>query len=321
MKKFILLITIYCFLIQTSEAQINLVRNYSFEDTISCITGGGQVSKARYWQIVSFTPDYFHTCSPFWQVGIPFNNFGFQWPNTGEAYMGAISYSASTPVYRECIGQQLFSALSIGVKYYVTLKVCLAFSPSTGWNAACNKIGVLLSTTNYLNDSNIINNWCQVSSDSIIKDSINWVTVRGSFIADSAYSFITIGNLFSNANTDTINLSPSNTHQVYYYLDDVCLSTDSLFCESLTVLPEVIHNTKLGIYPSPAKDKIHIENLPSSTVSIEIINVNGIIIKKIYPIGRKNLVEDISIYQEGIYILKFNYEYSENTVKFIKSNY
>ena len=53
--------------------------------------------------------------------GKPFNNFGFQWPNTGEAYMGAISYSASTPLYRECIGQQLFSALSIGVKYYVTL--------------------------------------------------------------------------------------------------------------------------------------------------------------------------------------------------------
>jgi hypothetical protein len=302
------------------RAQINLVPNPSFEDTISCPNSGGQVWKAKYWETVAFTPDYFHACNPFWQFSVPYNTVGYQWPNSGEAYMGLWAYSASGPTAREIIGSNLSSMLSIGQKYFVNFKVNVAFKVSAGSNAACNNLGVLFSTVKYLNNSFVITNACQVKADSILNDSINWVSVKGSFIADSAYSFIAIGNFYSNANTDTMHLAYSNTHQAYYYIDDVCLSTDSLYCELFTGLPEGVKSGNLLVYPIPASDKIMIDNMPFGCFLIEMISIDGTLVNQIKIDGSFNATLNISSLPEGIYLLKFNTYNSIITQKFIKSN-
>src|SRR5207253_1670664 len=104
-------------------------------------------------------------------------------------------------------------------------------------NIATNKIGALIATYQYYDTTGktSFKNYATLYADSIIKDSINWTKISGSFIADSIYKYLIIGAFFDNAHLDTLNLpfdTNGNSHnQVsYYYIDDVCVSTDSLTC-------------------------------------------------------------------------------------------
>ena len=128
---------------------------------------------------------------------------------------------------REAIGTQLSSNLIIGEKYLVSIKFCLAdnINPT---RTACNNLGVKFSTVQYSKLNPIpIDNISQVYSDSIISDTVRWTAVSGSFIADSQYRFISIGNFFDNAHTDTINLMSEFPGVAYYYVDDVSVIKDT----------------------------------------------------------------------------------------------
>jgi hypothetical protein len=114
MIRFILFILIFLSSIHLCNAQMNLVPNPSFEDTVMYPDAGAQVARARYWEIVTNTPDYFHSCCPFPQFTVPQNTFGFQWPYNGAAYIGLWDYintpgSPSDSMYREVIGTNLIS--------------------------------------------------------------------------------------------------------------------------------------------------------------------------------------------------------------------
>ena len=229
---------LFLLLAQFCGAQ-NLVPNPSFEDTVSCPTGGGQVWKAEHWYVAEKTPDYFNECCTNQAFAVPNSSvFGNRYAATGFAFSGFYGYSTVDTFYREKIGVQLSNDLSIGTKYFVSFKLT-----TTTWDAfsgASNKVGVLFSTQKYTPaHPSLTKDYCQMWVDSIITDTVNWVQVTGSFIADSAYSFITIGNFFTNAHTDTIRFwePPTNTSyylQSYYFIDDVCVSTDSTFCATWT---------------------------------------------------------------------------------------
>ncbi|HRH83637.1 MAG TPA: hypothetical protein PK210_05305 [Bacteroidia bacterium] len=239
MKKLILLIlTFACSL---CNAQINLVPNPSFEDTVSCPLVPNQVEKALYWSSYRPTPDYYNYCSSMQMgmTGVPYNFLGFQYPHSGDAFMGMIPYELTGPTYREYIGVQLLQPTIIGQKYFVTFYV--NFNGTIGFTIAINKLGVALSTVSYsdLNPYPITNNPIAYS-DSIYTDSLNWSKVQLSFVADSAYNYLILGNFFDDVNTDTLNLGIFNTHS-YYYIDDVCLSTDSVYCSGVANFNEVIN--------------------------------------------------------------------------------
>jgi hypothetical protein len=266
---FLFLLSQFCF------AQ-NLVPNPSFEDTTMCPDAGGQVSRAQYWQTVANTPDYFNACSIHPQISVPSNTFGYQDASSGEAYMGLCDYTRtnmpSDSLYREVIGTNLITALSIGQKYFVTFKACLSFNPLFYNWAANNKLGMLFSTVNYLSVSYNQTNYCQVHEDSIIRDSINWTIVRGSFIADSAYTYISIGNFFVNSLIDTIHLmtSSNNAYAAYYYIDDVCVSTDSLTCNGNVGITENILSDGIALFPNPTSGilTVSFQNFRDAEVSI-----------------------------------------------------
>jgi hypothetical protein len=308
------------------NAQHNLVPNPSFEDTLFCPNSGGQVSNARYWETVVNTPDYFHVCNPFWQFSVPYNTWGYQWPNSGEAYMGLADYintpgSPSDSVYREVIGTNLISPLIVGNKYFVNFKACLSFNPFYYNWAANNKLGILFSTFNYLLNASTQINYCQIYTDNILKDSINWTTIRGSFIADSAYTYISIGNFFMNYLTDTIHLlnSSNNAYAAYYYIDDVCVSTDSIFSEIWTSYSEDIYNENYLLFPIPAINQIYIRNISLGCKQIELYDLHGILIKKYCVNHNKNLTLDISSFSDGVYSIVFRKDDSIQSRKFIKS--
>jgi hypothetical protein len=223
---------------------------------------------------VANSPDYFNECAPY-PFSVPDNVGGYQLAATGKGYAALIPY-IDTQTYRELIGVNLTSALTIGSQYFVRMKICAGFNPFYGQVLAINKMGALFSTFNYLNNNFNVTNYCQVYTDSIIVDTVNWTTIKGSFIADSAYSFITIGNFFINANTDTIHFTQVSG-RAYYYIDDVCVSADSLTCnpfsEGQSEIPN--HNSVIKIFPNPFHSSFTV-NCPLSTINSKLTICNSL---------------------------------------------
>lgn len=316
MKKSLTLILFFAALFCKGQ---NLVPNPSFEDTVSCPNFGGQVWKAQYWQTVANSPDYFHSCNPFYDFSVPYNFVGYQPPSTGEAYMGLWIYQEGQP-YRELLGTNLLAPLVIGQRYYINFKVCLSFNANYSNHGACNNMGILFSTANFLNSSFNVTNYCQVKSDSIIADSINWTSVSGSFIADSAYTYISFGNFFSNDSTDTLHLMPSNAYRAYYYLDDVCVSTDSNYCQQWTGILDDNFENNLKIYPQPSTGKIVMDNIPIGWLEMKLINQETKVLKTIKSSGEKSIQINLESYNAGLYIIKINTKKNIITKKIILTN-
>lgn len=276
-----MLFLILTLLITTSTyAQINLVPNPSFEDTVYCPFGDNQMDACSNWMNYGNSPEYFNICTGF--GGPPLNyNLGYQFPNTGNAMAGIVSYARpnlpSGPNYREVIGTKLIDSLIIGQRYYFSFYVNSSNMRYT--TIAANKIGLRFSTVPF--DSCCpppINNFAHLYSDSIVIDSIGWTFLNGSFMADSSYSYVSIGNFFDDQDTDTLNIGQF-PGVAYYYVDDVCVSTDSIYNSTWTGIKDVInlHSFKLNVYPNPALNEFII-NKNCSKKDVLISNLFGQII-------------------------------------------
>ncbi len=277
------------------NAQINLVPNPSFEDTIACPHYGSQLDKAIGWHTSSSTPDYFHICD--WINGnasVPKNFRGFQYPKSGNAYAGFIAYSnasADTNI-TEAFTCQLLAPLVVGKKYNIS------FYLSCGdlfYRLASNKTGVFFSTVDYNTNSPFtIQNYSLFYTDSIITDTANWVLVSGSFVADSAYSFMSIGRVFSDSLTSIIFLPPASPYS-YYYIDDISLSEDTT---ALSV-SETLYN-KIVLNPNPTTGNIKIKFGFESIITANLIDYSGRKFKLIHHDGEI----DIRCFPPGLYLIE-----------------
>ncbi len=223
----------------------NLVSNPSFESYNSCPDFFSQINRSAGWYSARPTADYFNVCAPYYPqpytcVYVPENTFGYRTPASGNAYAGVLG-SVQDDEHREAIGGQLLQPLQIGTRYFVSFKVSAAGNVNDYQWCGINKIGALFSTTKYDSDSPspICNNCAQVYSDSIITDTLNWTTIKGSFVADSAYSFINLGRFNLNALTTYIQITGTGRN-AYYYFDDICVSADSAYAYNYVYPGEVV---------------------------------------------------------------------------------
>lgn len=287
MKKFLgcfVLIALFLFSITPTVFCQNLVPNPSFEDTVSCPLGGDQLYKAEHWHAFRASPDYFHSCciSTNCVVGVPNNDFGYQYPHSGNAYAGMITYDLTGAPYREYLAAHLTNPTSPGIKYYFTCYINWSGKP--GFTIANNKFGIALSNILYdsANPYPISNNPI-VYSDSIYADSLGWSKVELSFIASGNDEYLVLGNLFDDLQTDTINLGQFNVHS-YYFIDDVCLSVDSNFCALFTGINSPLQN-QLSILESSyfiSDNQLSLKFLDKTAIkNIEIYNVQGQLVKKL----------------------------------------
>ena len=184
----------------------NLIPNPNFEDTIYCPTSANQVVALQHWLPLLESPDYFYRfgCGTLASTfSVPSNFCGYQNAFSGNGYVGMICYYASvSPEAREYIGTQLNSTLNIGQKYFISFN--LSLSGGNGFLTGTNKFGCKLSTIPFVIDGVTSNNQATFFTDSIITDTLNWVKIRGSFIADSAYDYIAFGNFFVDSLTANI---------------------------------------------------------------------------------------------------------------------
>lgn len=307
----------------------NLVPNPSFEDTLECPDFPGQVWRAEGWYAVENTPDYFHSCCNETHpvCGVPDNDWGGRYAATGIAYCGIWAYIAyPSPDYSEKIGIRLLTPLEKGIRYYVAMKVS-SVSNLHGQvaNGAINKLGMFFSTYK-IDNLPPNNNYSQFYSDSIITDTIGWTIIKGSFIADSAYEYLTIGNFFDNEHTDTIRYweipgNPGNKQvAAYYFIDDVCVSKDSISCVGEYTGIAVRENRKkeLTVYPNPANNHLSIETEIETLGFLEFFASDGqILLRQKIPKGSYSFNQDISQIENGIYFLKLVTENQILTQKII----
>jgi len=234
---------------ESSEAQMNLVPNPSFEIRDSCPDNVGQIYKALGWKSLLISPDYFHVCTSHWRVSIPNNHAGYQIPLdlNDSAYAGFFT-SHTNNQSREIIGISLTQPMIIGQEYHFSFYLSAASHPSAS-PCHSNKVGVKFIT--YLSsltasNPNLVDNTSHYFIDSIFSDTSNWHYFKGSFIADSAYTDFLFGNFYT---VDNISYFCSYTGPArsYYYVDKVCVSLDSNYCDLVS-----------GILPSKKQDAISI---------------------------------------------------------------
>lgn len=228
-------ITCLCFLALTRCEAQNLVPNPSFEEHEICPARSGFVSKPLHWDRWDQDPDYFHACAGDLYdtdtlLDVPWNGWSWQYAHEGDAYVGMACYIGED--FHELVGAQLLQDLDVGHTYYVSYWVNLASEGSYWWSRwACNNQGVLFTMTEHIwsgvtgdGPEFIPRNYAHVHNQEIVTDTAGWTLVSGSFVADSAYRYIVLGNFFRDSLTDTVHLNTEPSIAAYYFYDAICVS-------------------------------------------------------------------------------------------------
>ncbi len=279
-------------------AQINLVPNPSFEDTVSCPTYYTQINKSVGWSSYRLSPDYFNSCNNTF-VGVPNNEPGFQYARTGNSYAGLFTYAKFGFNTREIIGIRLIQPLVTGATYFVSFYVCLAIGTIQHNNIITNRIGLKFFTDSFSVSNPVpIDNSADIFTDSLISDTLQWSLISGNFIADSAYEYIGIGNFFNDSLTTYVLLDSSAAFS-YYYIDDIYLLKDTIIDNNQKI--DFAASTK--IYPNPASGYIIVEGAMRGNV--QVVNCVGCILID-YTINPGKNTIDIRNLERGIYIVKVN---------------
>lgn len=294
------------------SAQINLVPNPSFEDTTACPQFIGQIDFATGWTSYRESPDYFNACANAGGMSVPSNVRGYQIAASGNAYAGIACYRCCINI-REYLGAQLLTPLIKGQKYFVSLKVSLC--DYTGFDCAINNLGVRFFMQSYTPITPApLNNFAHIRDTNIISNKSTWTAIKGSFIADTNYQYLSIGNFYTDSHTDTL----SCIQFAAYYIDDVCVSTDSLMCMGNVGVQEVFFHQMVNIYPNPSENKLAIKKNCSEKVEYSIFSNLGYVLKNgVLFETETNL--DIGSLKKGIYILIVHSNSKNQTVKFIKN--
>ncbi len=315
------------FSIQYSLAQINLVPNPSFEDTTRCPNNVTQLNRTKKWYCpTTGTTDYFNMCSilppSYNNVGVPQNLGGFQNAFDGNAYIGLMASESVTwnIIYREYASIKLKSSLVAGTQYFASLYVNLADSS----RYATSRLGMLFSTDSITKTTyDTIGRIPQVQNPSgfFLQDKVNWVQIKGSFIADGGERFLTIGNFYDYVNTDTLYVAGGASTNFYnfpyYYIDAVTVSTDSNLV--ITNLEPEQFISQCTIFPNPANNTLNLVLNSEEIVDILIIDLLGNLLDSAEGIQHSKTFS-IENYASGLYYIVIKYKQNNSIVhlKFLK---
>jgi hypothetical protein len=239
------LLTLLLFTTLLLPAQQNLVLNSGFEQAIGGCGGfnsGCAGSTINSWDSpTGGTPDWFDTCT-----GMPKNYAGYQYPHSGNAYAG-ISFSDEADHYREYITGQFYSPLKSGTKYYITFYISFADSQ---WYAVSG-MGAYLSVTPpcEADSIDVLPYTPQIENPltNILTDKIHWVPISGEYTALGGEQYITVGDFYSDSLSHFTYVGKgggiwrgdTQNHFTYYYVDDVIVSADSNYADSIASINQL----------------------------------------------------------------------------------
>lgn len=210
----------------------NLVNNPSFEEVIkqpcNFVSFGSSINDyfTNWTAPTGGTSDaWFYDSTQANQCGQ--NLFRHQQKPQDGTYCAGISISNAGTIntrkpYREYIQVPLIKALEVGKIYYAEFYVLLQQQAEL----AANNVGMYFSkdkiTINEtLNDfGSLLNVTPQINSTHLIREQTNWVKISGCFRAEEPHSFLTIGNFFSDEQTQLVNITNEAVRLGSYFLID-----------------------------------------------------------------------------------------------------
>jgi OOP family OmpA-OmpF porin len=262
--KAVVLIRLLIGIVPYASAQ-NLVPNPGFEDVEYCQSGS--TYKAAQWFNPNFgSPDLyrdtgafgacFENCAGFVITNIYNTPYGYQLPRSGRVYFGIVLMGGIGSDQREYISVQLSDSLIAGKKYCVSFYTSL----SNGSGYASDAVGVCLSQNAYNDCSGAVLFSCSSEvrnpTGNVLTDTLNWILVSDTFVANGGEKFLTIGNFHPDSSS---NLQPTGQIQnmCYHYIDDVSV----MFCD--TFAPTYPNIT---LFPNPSNGEFTISgNFPEGT--------------------------------------------------------
>lgn len=309
MKCRILIFILINFLHIDLFSQVNLVYNGSFEIVASCPSSIGQINRATGWYGLNITPDYFNKCTAFQICSVPDNLLGFQPPyvSTDNAYSGIVLIPSNDSEH-EVIATNLTNALVVGTTYHISFLVSPSYiitnPPGNNIVCYCNKIGVKFFTQPIPEGNNLpqlIDNFAQVSSDTMLTDTTRWYNFNESFIADSAYTFLSIGFFYTLGNM-TCQCLNTLGFKAYYYIDNVCVSSDSSIC-LVNTDDEPLDDEEIQIFIDDEQHQISIHMKNPGNAFVEAFDAIGQLIMKRQLTSKDNYLS-YENWASGVYLLR-----------------
>ncbi len=286
--------------IQTSVAQTNLVPNYSFETYTTTCSYAMVINSVSNWYRIHFgSPDYYNTCVNLISYpsfsGVPYNGYGYQHPNSGSAFVGMGSYigiigGGGDSINHVCeyISVKLNQPLKSNTCYYGEFYTSLADVCEYGTNRIAMLLTPTIFTTTIGSFTNTIKPQIEWDTTKFFTDTLNWVKISGTFIAQGGEEYLTIGNFKDGHHTKikvlTSNFVPitpfSDRRATYQYIDDVLLLECSdtmpkvIIPETPLIIPNVFTPNNDGV-----NDTFKIELKNASLSNFSIYDRWGLLIK------------------------------------------
>jgi len=223
-KRFSYLLCSLCFLF--GKAQVaNYIANGSFEEHYTCAPFY-PLSLAKNWLSIdstSFAGVYRSKCD----MSVPLNGSGFQIPKTGEAYVQTTLYclipGCKTGYFKNRLKKQLESGKTYCVKFHVNI----TDKTPRGMDGFGMYFGD--STIDTITKCNIPLSYLvpQVQNPlgNVITDTLNWIPVTGTFVANGTEKYALLGNFLADAAVTTVSLN--SPYYPQYWTD---VSIDDVSC-------------------------------------------------------------------------------------------
>ena len=245
MKKTVLFTFAFAILKFVSFSQ-NIVVNNSLEQYNPCPISISEFDVVTNWNNPSeATPDYYNACAfpfpfPFPSVNVPDNLLGYQPARTGVGYGGLIAYedfplgcpSGISTSWREYLQGRFTTPMVAGqsycIKFYVSLADDVRYCvEDMGAYISQNQVSIFDSVALPFTPQ-------IVNSSGALCDTLNWVLIKGTYVAQGGEQYIIIGNFNNDANTTPTCFNSSITtfqnSYGYYYVDDVSIEASNNCC-------------------------------------------------------------------------------------------
>ncbi|MFN8322535.1 MAG: gliding motility-associated C-terminal domain-containing protein [Chitinophagales bacterium] len=228
--KKITFITFISFSLYSPSIAQNLVTNPSFETVSAEPYWGCEITNATGWlnpagspcpANLMATPDLFSYFST-GQAILPNSFMGTTQPHTGDRCAGLVTYHLQLAEYREYLMTQFNCPLTPGTTYNISFWTTGGSPVQYIYHS--NNMGIYFSTSALTQSGyNIISGITpQLELTSVISNSA-WTYYTFSFTPTQAYTYMSIGNFRTDANTQ-IQTFGSNRPYAYYFFDDISVT-------------------------------------------------------------------------------------------------
>jgi OmpA-OmpF porin, OOP family len=266
----------------------NLVSNPGFEDSLGCPMTLGSIDLCKDWYAPTFHHNEYYTpCVPGWPQSPPImQGQMWQYAHSGHDIIALEMYNSF--IYpggvfdRGYVQTKLLKKLTIGHHYRFSIYTSSVVDDKNGsfFVLSCNNTGVLF-TTYAIKDTVAPHSLVQtprlqpqVLFTQVVDDTSNWTLLTQDFVADSSYEYLTLGNFFNNAETQTIKqayATPGSSLSAYYAFDDVSLiDLDAVGVDQLKVESE-----KLRVMPNPVVNQLSVIGYQLLGNTIQVFDVLG----------------------------------------------